>query len=97
MNFNYLNMKAIYSILFIVFLHNIACAQDNKKQVSTDKETVSTNTLISSSQKTVEPTPVTTDGANLTPEQQGYTKQIIDGKDVYVKQQGQMIFYYEPK
>lgn len=90
-------MKVIYSFLLILFLHNMAIAQDNKKQVSTDKETVSTNTLISSSQKTVEPVPVTTDGANVTPEQQGYTKQVINGKDVYVKQQGQMIYYYEPK
>ena len=75
----------------------MATAQENKKQVATDKETVSTNTLISSSQKTVEPAPGITDGANLTPEQQGYTKQVIDGKEVYVKQQGQMIYYYEPK
>lgn len=90
-------MKVIYSFLLVLFLNNMVSAQDNKKQVTADKEAVITNTLISSSQKTVAPVPVTTDGANLTPEQQGYTKQVIDGKDVYVKQQGQMIYYYEPK
>lgn len=91
-------MKAIITFLFILFLHNQACAQDNdKKQISSGQQPVNTTTVIASSQKTVTPTPVTTDGANLTPEQQGYTKQIINGKEVYVKQQGQMIFYYEPK
>lgn len=81
----------------MLFLYNMASAQDDKKQVANSKEPVSTNTLISASQKTVDPGHVKVDEANLTPEQQGYTKQIINGKEVYVKQQGQMIFYYEPK
>jgi hypothetical protein len=90
-------MKVIYSFLLVLFLHSMVIAQENKKQISSGQQPLSTSTVIASSQKTVEPTPVTKDGANLTPEQQGYTKQVINGKDVYIKQQGQMIFYYEPK
>ncbi len=53
--------------------------------------------LTATEPSTVALTQRSTDPANPTPEQQGYTKKIIGGKEVYVKETGQMTFYYEPK
>jgi hypothetical protein len=36
------------------------------------------------------------EGTIPSPEQQGFTKQNINGKDVYVKEQGQLILQYIP-
>lgn len=91
-------MKIAYSILCILFLSGAISAQDkDKKQVSGEQKPVSSNTVTAASQKTIDPGHVKTDGVNLTPEEQGYTKHIVNGKEVYVKEQGQMMFYYEPK
>jgi hypothetical protein len=88
-------MRTILLFASVLFVSTNITAQDKPKKETTKKESSTTDQKAAPS-STVTP-PVIGDGPNLTPEQQGFTKQTINGKDVYVKESGQMIIYYEPK
>jgi hypothetical protein len=91
-------MRTILLFVFALFVCTGVSAQDDKKKETQKKESVTqADQKTAATTGTVAPPPSAGDGANLTPEQQGFTKQTINGKDVYVKESGQMIIYYEPK
>ncbi len=53
-------------------------------------------TIESSGENTIQKNPYA-EGAIPTPEQQGFTKQTIGGKDIYTKEEGALIIQYIPK
>lgn len=100
-------MRTVFFVPVFFFALSVS-AQDQKKEVSQNTKvtvTATPPTTVVFNQRNVTATPPSTvalnersmDSANLTPEQQGYTKKIVNGKEVYVKEAGQMTFYYEPK
>jgi hypothetical protein len=92
-------MKTILLFVSAVLVSANISAQDQpKKQQALKKEaTTKVEEKVSAPTTTISAEKQASDGANPTPEEQGYTKQTINGKDVYVKESGNMIFYYEPR
>jgi hypothetical protein len=92
-------MKTIVLFASALFVSINISAQDQPKKQQALKKEASTKVELTASAPTttVSTEKQVSDGANPTPEEQGYTKQTINGKEVYVKESGQMILYYEPK
>lgn len=68
-----------------------------KKQDSTSAKTSEVHLFSSQKESNTSKKTAFDEGTIPTPEEQGYTKQTINGKDVYIKAVGQMILQYEPK
>lgn len=101
-------MRTVFFVPVFFFALTVS-AQDQKKKETSRNTNVTiiatTPSTVVLNERNVTTTPPSTvaltersmDSANLTPEEQGYTKKMINGKEVYVKEAGQMTFYYEPK
>jgi hypothetical protein len=91
-------MKTILLFAPVLFVSLNISAQDQPKKQASKKEAITkAEEKVSAPTTTVSAEKQVSDGANPTPEEQGYTKQTINGKEVYVKESGNMIFYYEPR
>lgn len=98
-------MKRIILILFFTLFALVNNAQNNSIKATVKSETILDGKArvdlssqkddnqkaapIGNSDPVAEPNP--------TPEQQGYTKYTIDGKDYYYKEEGQLKINYDPK
>lgn len=91
-------MRIILLIASVIVITGKTSAQSQTEKNQQKKEAIlKAEETVTAPATTVSATTNKSEGANLTPEEQGYTKKTINGKEVYVKESGQMIFYYQPK
>lgn len=95
---NYMKMfKRLFILFVFVFAQNSLSAQtSSENSANTVNQVLPLENVSNSNSGTVLTAPQTTVEPTLTPEQQGFTKYMIDGKPVYYKKTENLIIEYKP-
>ncbi|MDO9001179.1 MAG: hypothetical protein Q7W45_15550 [Bacteroidota bacterium] len=89
-------MRNVILFSFFFFGSVVICKSQNNvknKEVILIKNEVKDDSV----KQQINSNQIFTEGTITTPEEQGFTKEIINGKDVYTKEEGQIKLQYIPK
>lgn len=86
-------MKKIIIFSFMISSAILNAQDDKSRQTKKENETKSSETKTGTSAKTTS----FVEGEIPSPESQGFLKKVVDGKDVYYKQEGSIYLEYQPK
>ncbi len=76
---------------------NAVVKSEKKSDVAKEEQPVSKVNVVDPNAVKVKDNQTFIDGTVPTPEEQGFTKQTINGKDTYIKEEGQIMQQYTPK
>ncbi|MCE3228029.1 MAG: hypothetical protein K0S32_2580 [Bacteroidetes bacterium] len=90
-------MKNLFILISFLFLGTASAQTDKKKENETQLQPQVVGLKPDSVNKSNKRSADFIEGTIPTPESQGFTKSIINGKEIYTKESNGMIIHYQPR